>query len=161
MRELFTYKSWADAELCAALGRADAVAHPAETHQALRILNHIHTVDRIFQAHLRGVPHGLAASNTPETPTVDQLAARMLELDAWYVDHAAQVTPAALSDAVAFTFTDGDAGRMTRQEILLHVSLHGGYHRGAAGQVLRSIGIAPPRDLFTRHLHLEQPARRG
>ena len=27
--------------------------------------------------------------------------------------------------------------------------------------LLRSIGIAPPRDLFTRHLHLEQPARRG
>lgn len=161
MHSLFTYKAWADAELCDALRRADAAAHPTETHQALRILNHIHTVDRIFQAHLRGVPHGLAASNTPETPTVDELAAQMRELDAWYVDYAAGTPAAALEEVVGFTFTDGDAGRMSRGEILLHVSLHGGYHRGAVGQVLRSIGIAPPRDLYTRHLHLVEPARRA
>lgn len=161
MPSLFTYKAWADAELCDALRQADAAAHPAETHQALRILNHIHTVDRIFHAHLQGVPHGLAASNTPETPTLDELAARMRELDAWYVDHAAGLSPAMREEAVSFTFTDGDAGRMTRGEILLHVSLHGGYHRGAVGQVLRSIGIAPPRDLYTRHLHLAEPARRA
>jgi hypothetical protein len=28
------------------------------------------------------------------------------------------------------------------------------------GQVLKSMGVAPPRDLFTKFLHLQEPQRR-
>ena len=51
--------------------------------------------------------------------------------------------------------------RMSREEILLHVITHGGYHRGNVGQVLKSISFAPPRDLYTRFLHQSEPARRS
>jgi len=40
------------------------------------------------------------------------------------------------------------------------VLTHGGYHRGNVGQVLKSLSIAPPRDLYTRFLHQSEPARR-
>ena len=66
----------------------------------------------------------------------------------------------ALSEFLDFTFTDGDGGRMSREEILLHVLTHGGYHRGNVGQVLKSISIAPPRDLYTKFLHQSEPSRR-
>jgi uncharacterized damage-inducible protein DinB len=49
---------------------------------------------------------------------------------------------------------------MTREEILLHVITHGGYHRGNVGQMLKSISIAPPRDLYTKFLHVSEPERR-
>lgn len=65
-----------------------------------------------------------------------------------------------LSETIAFTFTDGDAGRMSREEMLLHVITHGGYHLGNVGQVLKSISVAPPRDSYTKYLHLSQPTRR-
>ena len=45
--------------------------------------------------------------------------------------------------------------------ILLHVVTHGGYHRGNVGQVLKSISVAPPRDLYTKFLHQSEPARRA
>jgi uncharacterized damage-inducible protein DinB len=62
---------------------------------------------------------------------------------------------------LAFQFTDGDAGLMTREEMLLHIITHGAYHRGNVGQVLKSISVAPPRDLYTKFLHLSDPSRRS
>jgi uncharacterized damage-inducible protein DinB len=50
---------------------------------------------------------------------------------------------------------------MSREEILLHVITHGGYHRGNVGQVLKSISMAPPRDLYTKFLHRSEPQRRA
>lgn len=49
---------------------------------------------------------------------------------------------------------------MSVEEILLHVNLHGAYHRGNVGQVLKSVDVVPPRDLYTRFLHLTEPQRR-
>jgi uncharacterized damage-inducible protein DinB len=49
---------------------------------------------------------------------------------------------------------------MSREEMLLHVVTHGGYHRGNVGEVLKSIAIDPPRDLYTKYLHLSEPDRR-
>jgi len=76
------------------------------------------------------------------------------------VNYVSAVSESALAETLAFTFTDGDAGRMSREEILLHVITHGAYHRGNVGQVLKSISVAPPRDLYTKYLHGSEPARR-
>ncbi|MDO7574530.1 MAG: DinB family protein, partial [Oceanospirillaceae bacterium] len=54
---------------------------------------------------------------------------------------------------------DGDRGKITRQEILLHVVTHGGYHRGQVGQIIRAVNVLPPRDIYTRFLHLTAPSR--
>ena len=51
-------------------------------------------------------------------------------------------------------------GRMTREEMLLHVITHGAYHRGQVGQILRAAEVLPPRDIFTRFLHATEPDRR-
>lgn len=158
---LFACKAWADQELFGTLAGVDPAAHPTEVHQALRILNHVHVVDRIFQAHLEGRPHGYTATNTKDTPTLPALAAAVREVDAWYVSYAAALTPALLAQRIRFAFTDGDAGLMTREEMLLHVITHGTYHRGAAGQVLRAASAAPPRDLYTRFLHDTERERRA
>jgi uncharacterized damage-inducible protein DinB len=159
LSSLFAYKAWANTELFAALARlpqeqADAL------HTCIRTLNHIHVVDRIFRAHLAGEPRPFDATNTKDTPSLAQLQADVQATDAWYVDHVAGLSPAAAAEVIDFTFTDGDKGRMSREEILLHVITHGGYHRGNVGQVLKSISVAPPRDLYTKFLHQSEPARR-
>jgi uncharacterized damage-inducible protein DinB len=158
---LFRFKSWADTELLEALGAIDAASHPAEHKAAVRTVNHLHVVDQIFRGHLQGVPHGFEATNTPHTPALAELRQSVGAVDDWYVSYVDGLSEAQLVEEVRFTFTDGDAGRMTRQEILMHVLTHGGYHRGAVGQVLRSVGIAPPRDLYARFLHATEPQRRA
>lgn len=161
LSSLFGYKAWANDELFAALACVDVAAHAAEVRNAIRILNHVYVVDRIFRGHLEGRAHGYSATNTKETPTLQALAAAAKELDSWYLTYVQALTPSQLQERVSFLFTDGDTGLMTREEILLHVITHGGYHRGAAGQVMRAASVAPPRDLYTRFLHASQPERRG
>jgi uncharacterized damage-inducible protein DinB len=161
LQTLFAYKAWANEELFALLGTIDAAAHATALHSAIRVLNHAHVVDCIFKGHLSGVPHGYPATNTKETPALQSLAAAAREVDAWYVAYVASLPAAGLQEQLRFTFTDGDAGLMTREEMLLHVITHNGYHRGQAGQVMRGAAVAPPRDLYTRFLHISEPERRG
>ena len=160
---LFAQKAWATHELFNALAElpaAAASAHANALHTALRTLNHIHVVDQIFRAHLRGESHGYTATNTEHTPTVEALHFAQAEVDAWFEAHVKALQPAQLAERLHFRFTDGDTGLMSREEMLAHVITHGSYHRGNVGQVLKSIGVAPPRDLFTKFLHLQEPQRR-
>ena len=124
------------------------------------MLNHIHVVDRIFAAHLRGEPHGFEATNTPETPTLEALRAAVRETDRWFVESAGALTPDQLAETVPFSFTDGERGRMSREEMLAHVVTHASYHRGEVGRLLKTRAVAPPRDLFTAYLHRAEPQRR-
>lgn len=157
---LFEYKAWADAELFDALAQVDAEAHAQPRHLALRLLNHIHVVDQIFAAHLRGQPHGFTATNTEATPTLEALRAAALAVDADYVALVRELTPEQLDEPLAFRFTDGDGGRMSRAEMLGHVITHGNYHRGGVGMLLRQSGVTPPRDGLTGFLHQREPGRR-
>lgn len=160
LRSLFAYKAWANEELFGVLANLDAEAHPDEAHTAIRILNHVYVTDCIFQAHLAGRAHSYAAANTKETPTLQTLAAAVKEVDAWFLSYVTSLPAPSLQEQVRFLFTDGDAGLMSREEILMHVITHGGYHRGAAGQVMRTASVAPPRDIYTRFLHSSEPERR-
>ena len=156
LQSLFRQKAAIDEEFFTVIETMAA----ADRHEAIRVLNHIHVVDQIFVAHLRGEPHRFEATNTPETPTLDALRAAMRETDRWFVEHADALTPSQLGEALDFTFTDGERGRMSREEMLAHVVTHGSYHRGEVGRLLKSRAIAPPRDLFTAYLHRAEPQRR-
>jgi uncharacterized damage-inducible protein DinB len=159
LKSLFAYKAWANAELFALLGTLPS-GLADQLHGCIRTLNHIYVVDRIFRAHLGGEPRPFDATNTKDTPSLGQLRSDAEATDAWYSGYVSTLAEPALSESLAFTFTDGDSGCMSREEILLHVITHGGYHRGNVGQVLKSLSIAPPRDLYTKYLHVSEPGRR-
>lgn len=158
---LFEQKAWINREVFAAMATVDAQGHPENHHLAIRILNHIHTVDQIFAAHLRGQAHGFTASNTDATPTLDELRASVERVDAWYLDYVRALGPEQFEEVLSFRFADGDgdAGRMSREEILAHVISHGSHHRGGVGILLRQAKVEPPRDLLTRYLHQRDAAR--
>jgi uncharacterized damage-inducible protein DinB len=161
LQSLFAYKSWSNNELFNLLSTVDAQQHADAVHTAIRTLNHIYVVDRIFQAHLQGTPHHYTATNTEATPDLGELQFAVAEADAWFERYTASVSAGQLRERLSFRFTDGDTGSMTREEMLLHIVTHGGYHRGNVGQVLKSISVAPPRDLYTKFLHASEPSRRA
>ncbi|MDW5418719.1 DinB family protein [Iodobacter sp. CM08] len=160
LNSLFAQKSWANGELFNVMAAIPASEHAAPVHTAIRTLNHIYVVDRIFRAHLLGEKHEYSATNTKETPELDSLNFAVAETDHWFEEYVTNITDESLAESISFQFTDGDAGRMTREEMLVHVITHGAYHRGNVGQVLKDIEIAPPRDLYTKFLHVSQPTRR-
>lgn len=160
LHTLLSYQAWANREFLDKLGALDPVTHQADFHAALRLMNHCHVVARIFQSHLLGEPHGLSADNTVLTPTLADLRADVPETDRWYLDYIDSVTPTDLAVPIAFTFTDGDRGFMTGEEMITHVVTHGGYHRGEIGQMLKRLQLPIPWDTFAVYLHQSQPARR-
>jgi uncharacterized damage-inducible protein DinB len=160
LQTLYGYQAWANVDLFNKLEGVDPEKHGAEMQIALRLISHYYVVSRIFAGHLQGVPHGFTSDNLEETPALNELRSAVTYSDRWYLDYLRTVCPAALSEALAFTFTDGDKGYMTREEMLTHVALHGGYHRGEVGRVLWQLSITPPWDTFAVYLHQSEPARR-
>ncbi|WP_324732185.1 DinB family protein [Pseudomonas paeninsulae] len=160
LTSLLQYKAWANQELFSELLRLDPVAHPAELHAALRILNHIHVVEQIFVANLQGISHGYSATNTQETPTLEALYQAVQATDRWYLGYVEGLSAEQLRERIAFGFVDGDAGCMSREEMLAHIISHGGYHRGAVGRIMAQLALVPPRDIYTRFLHQAEPERR-
>ncbi len=123
-------------------------------------MNHAYVVSEIFAAHLVGREHDYRSDNTDETPKLGDLRAAVAASDGWYLDDVRGVTPAQLSEKIAFSFTDGDNGFMSREEMITHVVLHGGYHRGEVGRILMQLSIETPWDTFAVFLHRDQPERR-
>ncbi|WP_192181359.1 DinB family protein [Mesorhizobium amorphae] len=160
LRSFFTYQAWANDELLEKLASLDSPAHGKERLVATRLLNHNLVVSKIFAAHLTGARHGYSADNTADTPALDTLRTDVAAMDCWYLDYLETVAPDHLSEPVPFVFTDGDKGSMSRQEMLTHVIIHGGYHRGEVGRMLSQISIKPPWDTFAVHLHQTEPSRR-
>ena len=118
----------------------------------LRILDHMHVVDRIFQHHLQGLPHSFQAPRSERLPEFQALANSVREVDDWYVSYVDSLAENDFEQPVDFVFTSGKPTRMRRAEIILHVCLHGTYHRGNAGAVLQLKDITPSRDAITDFL---------
>ncbi len=78
----------------------------------------------------------------------------------WYLAYVTGLDRDRLREPVCFTFSDGDKGCMTREEMLAHVLLHGAVHRGEAARILGQIGVPLPWDTLAVHLHRAELARR-
>jgi uncharacterized damage-inducible protein DinB len=150
--QLIEIKRWADRGLYEAVGRNFDRLSPEEGFIMLRILDHIHVVDRIFQHHLQGLPHAFHQARSDEMPPLQALADGAREIDDWYASYVAGLSDTDVERPVDFVFTSGKPARMRVGEILLHVCLHGTYHRGNAGAVLQLKGLTPSRDAITDYL---------
>ena len=153
--QLIAIKRWAD------LGLYEAVTHNFDRLSSddasimLRILDHIHVVDRIFQHNLQGLQHTFKAPRSEKLPELRTLASSAAELDDWYASFVDTVTQQDLDESLDIVFTSGRRARMRRSEMILHVCLHGTYHRGNAGALLQLRGMTPSRDAVTDFLEHE------
>jgi uncharacterized damage-inducible protein DinB len=150
--QLIAVKRWADRGLCDVVTKNFGRLNDMDASIMLRILDHIHAVDRIFQHHLLGLAHKFRAPRSEEIPQLEALALSIRQVDDWYVSYVAALSESALDEPVDFVFTSGKPARLRRGEIVLHVCLHGTYHRGNAGALLQLRGITPSRDSITDFL---------
>ncbi len=159
LERLFRYKAQANDEILATMQLFDDISPAKEI--AIRALSHTYVVDQIFAANLTGAEHAHTSANNSQAPTLEELSNAIKISDQWYIDYVSRLDSAQLAERIDFTFTDGAPGRMSREEMLLHVTIHGGYHRGQVGWIMTENSIAPPADGFTSYLHkAEASARR-
>jgi uncharacterized damage-inducible protein DinB len=159
--QLIEIKRWADRGLYDVVSRNFDRLTKEDASIMLRILDHIHVVDRIFQHHLQGLPHTFQAPRSEKMPELQVLASSAREVDDWYASYVGSLAENDLEQSVDFVFTSGKPARMRRGEIILHVCLHGTYHRGNAGALLQLKGLTPSRDAITDFLEDVQPRARS
>jgi uncharacterized damage-inducible protein DinB len=158
---LARYNAWANRVIFDAV----AALPPGESEKPrttlfknmVHTLNHNYVIDRIFQAHLEGRPHGYSARNTAEHPPLAELRRAQEEVDAWYADWAAKVAEPALDETVRFEFVGGGEGAMTRGQMLLHVVNHTSYHRGFVADLFYQVPARPPVTDLTVYLRDIEP----
>jgi len=159
LERIFSYKAKANDEMLAALRQFEEASPAREI--AVRVLSHAYAVDQIFAANLRRAEHVYTSPNPSQAPSLDDLSAAIKRSDRWYLDYVSGLDEAQLAERIDFTFTDGLPGRMSREEMLMHVTVHGEYHRGQISLIMMENSITPPGDGFTSYLHkAEASARR-
>ena len=156
----FKYKQWANKELLKCAQSQIERLPEAEARYFIRILHHTSVVDSLFISRITHSPELYSADNTPETPSLTELADTMNHHDQWLIDYTLQLSVQELEREIQFSFVDGQSGLLCVSEILLHLLTHGSNHRGMASRVLSSHGLERPKDTFTRFLHLSEPERR-
>jgi uncharacterized damage-inducible protein DinB len=161
---LAKYKMWADELTLAAVaalpdGEA-ARERPTLFKSIIGTLNHGHVVDLIWQAHLEGRPHGFTARNVIVYPELDELRQAQRKMNDWLLAWAGAQSHASLREPVTFRLVSGEAGVMTRGEILVHVVNHATYHRGWISDLFFQIPAKPPTtdwNVFLSHARPSPP----
>lgn len=159
LHNLFRYKAWANDQLLTALARLGD--NSPITALAIKALSHTYVVDRIFAAHIRREAHAYRSANLSEMPTLEALATDLRRSDEEYVDYVSTLDPAQLAERIDFAFTDAAPGRMSREEMLMHVVTHGTGHRGQISAVMLLNSVSPAKDGFTTYLHEAEASTRG
>ena len=114
---------------------------------AIREYAHVAAAEAVWLARLEGRPQPV-----PVWPalTLDQADALEREVAAGYERFLGALTPDGLEGGVEYTNSAGQSFETRVVDILLHVALHGQYHRGKINLMLREGGHEPvPTDYIS------------
>jgi uncharacterized damage-inducible protein DinB len=141
-QRLFRYDAWANAEVLGSLQAAD----PAPA-RSLKLLAHILAAERLWLERLLGQKQSL-----PVWPdfTLAQCKQEAEELPDLWSGYLSRLTEAGLGETVAYKNSKGESWTSTRQDILLHVTMHSAYHRGQIAADMRAAGFTPA---YTDFIH--------
>ena len=135
LRRLLDHARWADRLLLDALkGTPDAPA------PAWKELAHVVGAAELWLARLERRPARTGV--WPELPAVG-VEALAEHVHDGYAAYLSRLTEGGLGELCAYTNSAGRPFETPVGEILLHVALHGQYHRGKVNVLLRQAGLAP------------------
>ena len=134
LRRLFVHLSWADDQLLSALGNRTA------DDTAFREYTHIIAVEALWLDRLLQRPHTIAPWPTLSPQEVASLRSRTM---AGYNELLARLQPEELRTRVSYVNSAGVGYTNATGDILLHVAMHGQYHRGKVNLLLRQTGEQP------------------
>lgn len=132
---LFAHMAWADERALTSLEGATVV--PA---RALELFNHVLGAEAEWLARLEQRP-----SEIPIWPSfgLAECRATVLRNRAAYTAYLARLSPDDLDRRIPYTNSRGVPFESRIEDILLHVAMHGSYHRGQVALIVRAEGEEP------------------
>ena len=137
---LYRHLAWADNRVLESLGRA-AAPDPS----ALELFAHVLGAEHVWLARIHG-----RAAEVPVWPSLDlaECAALARENAEGYGALLRTLEPGGERRTVSYRNSAGHAHASTLEEILLHVAMHGSYHRGQIALLVRAGGAVPAASDF-------------
>ena len=153
LRQLFEHLRWADAGVQASL--TEAVNPPPHT---LVLFAHVVAAEHVWLSRMRG--------EKPEIEVWPKLSlAQCLELGARNADEFSALVESldeiGLDGGVTYKNSAGLEFTSSFRDILLHVALHGAYHRGQIAAAIRAGGDAPASTDYIAFVRGTPAARRS
>ena len=136
LRRLFAQVEWADQRTLGALEQG-STANPT----IAKLFGHVLGAEHIWLRRMRGLPQTVAVWPEPEVSGWAQL---LRDNAVGYRELLASLDEAGLDRGVTYRNTQGLQYTTPVREILVHVAMHGAYHRGQIALLLRAGGTAPP-----------------
>ena len=136
IRRLYDHMAWADSRTLNAL----RVMH-APPLDALRLYAHLLAAEHVWITRIE--------AREPEMAVwpalgLDECAALSAKNKAAFAVLVETVTRDELQRSVRYRNTKGEEFVNTVEDIIMHVALHGSYHRGQVARIVRGEGGAPP-----------------
>ena len=144
---LFAHVRWADERVLDGLAGLDATPGPREAlARPTELFAHVLAAEIVWLDRIEGGAPSVAVWPRTDLEGCRELAATARRRYAKLVDG---LSPERLRESIAYRNSAGDAFESTVEEILLHVALHGAYHRGQIALDLRTSGLEPsPTDFI-------------
>lgn len=150
---LVAHLKWADAQVLEALRTT-----PAPNERALSLYAHVLGAEEVWLARIQGRRPHVAVWPTLSLDEATVLASRnAAELDML----VAATAPDDLPREIAYRNSAGQPFSSTLEDILLHVALHGAYHRGQIALLVRDAGGEPAPTDFIAYVRGAAAATRG
>lgn len=130
MKRLFDYDDWANRE---EVRHLRALSNPPA--RAVKILAHIIGTEWLWLGRLRREP--TPAVVWPDL-TLDEIGQ---QIDRLHVEWPREFEK---REVIEYVNTKGERWTSDAQDILMHVVLHGSYHRGQIATIVRDSGDVPP-----------------
>lgn len=137
LRRLFEHMWWADERAAEALAGADAP--PAK---ALELQAHVLGAELVWLDRIEGTTSDAEVWPAADAERRKELARRAREGYARLLDRLDD-EGRALAESIAYRNSAGQEFTTRLDDILLHVALHGAYHRGQIASMLREVGAEP------------------
>lgn len=132
LERMYAHMAWADARAVAALRN-----NPDAPTQALELFSHVLTAEHIWLRRLQGQPASYAVFQTLGLDECERVATENA------AGFAEVLAAGDRSRAVSYRTSAGAAHTTPLDDILIHVSHHGMYHRGQVALLIRAAGGTP------------------
>jgi len=136
IQRLFDHLFWADARVIDLLNESPA----ARTEQPMRIFAHVLGAERVWYSRIQG---DTTAHPVWPSWSLEEMIAAAAANRTDYEKLLERTTAADLDRSIEYTNTQGTAFRTRLSDVLIHVALHGSYHRGQVAAAVRRDGGEP------------------
>ena len=146
LRLLFLYNQWADLRIvdaCSALTNEQFTRDLGSSFRSVRdTLVHLYGAEWVWNERIEGrSPMSLVAGTG--FPDLASVRAKLEEMDNFYIEYVARLTPQDLERMIHYKSFAGDEFSNPLWQTLHQLTNHASYHRGQIITLLRQLGAKP------------------